>query len=81
MEELAIRFAIDAEALGTSSLEKLASDAQRWGNWKMAEWIDVLLKVAGVGFAFEAKSLLDKQALEPIFGRVLRCLRSIAIRS
>lgn len=60
MEELAIRFAIDAEALGTSSLEKLASDAQRWGNLKMAQWIDVLLKVLGSD-SLEAKSLLDKQ--------------------
>ena len=60
MEELAIRFAIDAEALGTSSLEKLASDAQRWGNWKMAHWIEVLLKALGAD-ALEAKTLLDKQ--------------------
>jgi hypothetical protein len=60
MEELAIRFAIDAEVLGTSSLEKLASDAWRWGNRKMAQWIDVLLKVLGSD-ALEAKSLLDKQ--------------------
>lgn len=78
MEELSIRFAIDAETLGTAPLEQLASDAKSWGNLTISRWIETLVIILGSDTR-AAKMSLDKLGpwnpdSERTFGAYVRLL-------